>query len=360
MTDYYIKNIKNIIIFLGDARFWWVIYMMGVKGNTQIPWQLLRKALELELDEQEAGELKSWLSDSSHAELYVELKRLWLLILQQSIEREEELNRDELWMRLLERISGRERKNKRSVISYIRWSIVAAFLLVVFGWAALHQSRVEKPVASAPQVYTALDGKAKVVLPDSSTVWLNAGATLTYLPDDWNEERTVELEGEAFFDVRKDEKRPFLVDAGELEIRVYGTSFNVNATAEMADVKVSLVEGSVSVGKADKTSLIEPGEMAIYSKRTGELRTESADVELESLWAHESLRFEHKSLFELEKYLERWYNVQIILDSSLSDKPAYTFSIKDESLEEILRLMSRINPIRYDFRENNIVVITNK
>ena len=319
--------------------------MMEIKNDTQIPWQLLRKALELELDEQEADAFAVWLSDSSHAELYAELKRLWLLLLRQSMERKETLNRDELWKRLQERIAVREKRNQRAAISG---------LAVMFGISQ------EEQAVSASQVYTALNGKAKIVLPDSSTVWLNAGATLTCVPDDWTQARTVELSGEAFFEVRKDPEHPFLVNAGGIEVKVYGTSFNVNATDEMADVKVSLVEGSVSVSKSDKTNLIKPGEMAVYSKQTGELRTEPADVILESMWASESVRFERKSLPELEKYLERWYNVQIILDSNISDEQAYTFSIKDESLDEILRLMSHIYPIQYDFREENIVVITNK
>lgn len=334
--------------------------MMEIKNDTQIPWQLLRKALELELDEQEADAFAVWLSDSSHAELYAELKRLWLLLLRQSMERKETLSRDELWKRLQERIAVREKRNQRAAISYLRWGAVAACIGVLIGLAVMFGISQEEQAVSASQVYTALNGKAKIVLPDSSTVWLNAGATLTCVPDDWTQARTVELSGEAFFEVRKDPEHPFLVNAGGIEVKVYGTSFNVNATDEMADVKVSLVEGSVSVSKSDKTNLIKPGEMAVYSKQTGELRTEPADVILESMWASESVRFERKSLPELEKYLERWYNVQIILDSNISDEQAYTFSIKDESLDEILRLMSHIYPIQYDFREENIVVITNK
>ena len=77
-------------------------------------------------------------------------------------------------------------------------------------------------------------------------------------------------------------------------------------------------------------------------------------------WLEHKLYMDNMPLSAICNYLERWYNVQIILDSNISDEQAYTFSIKDESLDEILRLMSHIYPIQYDFREENIVVITNK
>ena len=78
------------------------------------------------------------------------------------------------------------------------------------------------------------------------------------------------------------------------------------------------------------------------------------------MWAQESVRFEKQSIRELTKYLSKWYGVKIILDPSVPTDQAYTFSIKHEPLEEVLRLMARVNPIQYSFDENNVVIITNK
>jgi transmembrane sensor len=121
---------------------------------------------------------------------------------------------------------------------------------------------------------------------------------------------------------------------------------------------VTLFQGSVSLEAGGQEAYLHPGERASVSKKYRTLDITSADMFYDSFWASESVRFEAKSLRYITRYLEKWYNVKIEVDPSIPDSQAYTFTIKDESLEVILRIMSRINPISYMFDGNDHVKIT--
>ncbi|MBP8904824.1 MAG: DUF4974 domain-containing protein, partial [Paludibacteraceae bacterium] len=157
-----------------------------------------------------------------------------------------------------------------------------------------------------------------------------------------------------------DKSRPFIVQSHGVDVKVYGTVFNVDAKDENAEVNVSLLSGSVAVSSGNDAKMIKPGEIAVCEKNTGRISVEKSDVKFAAMWAKESISFEKKSIRELSKHLSKWYGVKMILDPSIPEEQAYTFTITDEPFEEILRLMARINPIQYSFNEDNVVIITPK
>lgn len=141
-----------------------------------------------------------------------------------------------------------------------------------------------------------------------------------------------------------------------MEVQVYGTAFTVKDNVD-GGTSVSLLRGSVVVRKDNLLRMIEPGEMAVYVPKTDRIETRKVDVELESLWAKDTLIINKMPLSKLVRYLEKWYNVKIILGESVSKNQAFTFALTDEPLEEVLRLISRISPIQYQFNDEDIVVI---
>ena len=144
-----------------------------------------------------------------------------------------------------------------------------------------------------------------------------------------------------------------------LRIRVHGTKFNVNTSLEDRTVAVSLVEGSVALDSGNgETRRLHPGEIACYDPATQELNIRRGNVELESCWAAGKLVFERQSLGEICRYLSRWYDIRIDISPALAHNYAYTFTLTDEPLEAILRIMSRINPIVYTFSDNRSVSIS--
>lgn len=211
----------------------------------------------------------------------------------------------------------------------------------------------------ARQEFCAFGGKSLAHLTDGSTVWLQSGSTLAYDSSFGAESRNVKLRGEGFFDIAKDPERPFTVEVEGLRIRVHGTKFNVNTSHEDRTVAVSLVEGSVALDSGNgETRRLHPGEIACYDPATQELNIRRGNVELESCWAAGKLVFERQSLGEICRYLSRWYDIRIDISPALAHNYAYTFTLTDEPLEAILRIMSRINPIVYTFSDNRSVSIS--
>ena len=141
---------------------------------------------------------------------------------------------------------------------------------------------------------------------------------------------------------------------------VHGTRFNVNANEKNEKIEVSLFEGSVSVTAGNFESFLKPGESASFDRKTKKLLINEVDNSIESCWAREKISFEGKSLSDIVPYLERWYNIEIELDPTIPNNQAYTFTIKEEPLEVVLRIMSRINPIYYTFESDNKVRIDKK
>lgn len=327
--------------------------------DRNIPWDIIIKNFKNEITSEEYLVLSQWLTNEKNRYVYEELSSLWLSIIREGIEYKSDV--DALWKKMELRMKKSEPKTVQFSLSSFRWfsRIASVLLLLLLSYGGYMTSAWYK-ASSVVLTYSSLSGKSKVFLPDGSRVWLNTESTLEYSTNVWNNVRNVKLNGEAYFEVKKDTGRPFVVESNGIGIRVYGTTFNVEARDTKPDVNVSLLSGSVLVENAKTSQLIVPGEVAVCSKHKGSIFTEKSDVAFAAMWANDAVRFERKSIKELSKYLSKWYGVKIILDPLIPEDQAYTFSIKHEPLEEILRLMARTNPVQYSFDEKNVVKITRK
>lgn len=322
-----------------------------------IPWELIISNLKKETTEQEVGLLNDWRSKDENNILYLEILSLW-----DEIQKDASTHHPDIeyyWKKLEAKIDSSRRKKDKPVVSLRRFRVAIAaasvFLIVAVSVSYLIGKKVSLPAVSS-QTYTALNGKSQMVLPDGSFVWLNIGSSLTYETSFLNE-RTIKLDGEALFEVKKDEKHPFIVDVNNVQVEVLGTRFNVQAYAENPDIRIALLEGKVSVRTNIWEQEMKPGEIALFKRADQTLSITNDDVAFESFWASKSCTFTARSLGYICKYLERWYNVKIDLDPAIAESDVYTFTITDEPLETVLQIMSRINPIHYSFQENNEVII---
>lgn len=327
--------------------------------NKQIPWDLIIKRFKHEISAEEQASLDLWLANETHQAVYYEMQALWGTLVQEGITYQS--NADELWQRMEVRMKKLEPKVVNITLARLRWIAVAAsFLLILMGSFTGYIGKQWYESNTVMQTYSSLNGKSKVTLPDGSEVWLNAESYLEYSTQAWSKERNVRLEGEAFFKVSENRDRPFIVKSEGVQVVVHGTVFDVEARAKSNKLNVSLLSGSVAVQSDSDSRLIEPGQMAVYTKNTGDISVEKSDVEFAAMWAKETVRFERKSIKELSRYLSKWYGVKIILDPTIPEDQAYTFTVTSEPFEEILRLMARTNPIAYSFDEKNVVKITKK
>ncbi len=190
--------------------------------------------------------------------------------------------------------------------------------------------------------------RKQVILPDNSKIWLNAASSITY-PETLGEngERTVELEGEAYFQVEKSEELPFIVKTDQMQVKVLGTSFNVRAYPEDESINTLLVEGSVRLlNNVEEEKILKPGELGVYSKGDNSIFVDS-DIAIEDklAWKEGKLVFDNEKFVTVARELERWFDVNINIKDELKGKYRYTMTITDENIREVCTLIKETTPV---------------
>lgn len=203
--------------------------------------------------------------------------------------------------------------------------------------------------------------KSTVTLPDGTTVLLNGGAKLTYAASSFGKnERRVTLDGEAFFNVKRDEKAPFFVNSGLTQVKVLGTRFNVDAYQSDDYVKVTLESGKVSMKVADRKEecVLLPNQQAVYDKRTNKLTRQMVNVSEVIAWGNDEMYFNDTPLEVIARKLERRFNVHIVIQSEELKQVRYNGAFTaDDDCERILSFLSTMdNRLSYK-RQNGEILI---
>lgn len=173
-------------------------------------------------------------------------------------------------------------------------------------------------------------GEFKVMLEDSTEVWLNSESTLRYPEVFSPNERRVQVTGEAYFAVKHDASRPFYVETPEQTIRVYGTSFNVRAYADDPMVYTTLEEGSISLTRRDFHSgevMLSPGHQAVLDRNNPRVEMKVVDPSVITGWRHGRFVFEEQPLSSIMRDLSRWYDVDYEFDDPALEKIVFMGSI---------------------------------
>lgn len=208
--------------------------------------------------------------------------------------------------------------------------------------------------------FHASNGQIKVVnLQDGSVVTLNSGSTLKISSDFEKTNRSVELSGEAYFQVTKNASKPFIVRAGPVSTRVLGTAFNIQAYKNDRLLAVTVTEGKVRVERNQKilSQGLTPGLQLIYNKDNLNSNVAVANAEQISAWRSGTLYFDNESIPDIAKRLERKFNVQIKVVGILKSDCRYTLRISNETLDKTLRLLSVVAGIKYKTTQQNQIVI---
>lgn len=200
-------------------------------------------------------------------------------------------------------------------------------------------------------------------LSDGTIVHLNSGTTLKY-PVKFiaGENRQVFLDGEAFFDVSKDKKHPFIVNADKLNVRVLGTHFNVSSYPEDNLTDVVLVEGSVGMYTAnekfdaDKNTILKPGYKGSFNKNNSHINTKEVNTDMYTSWITGGLVFRDINFTTICKKLERRYDVSIVIKNKKLADEKFNASFGDKPIEKILSYFDEVYGINYT-RKNNIITI---
>ena len=204
---------------------------------------------------------------------------------------------------------------------------------------------------AAPEIFEIVaerGQKSSVTLPDGSRVMINSASTISYTSDYNVKERNVFLSGEAYFDVASNADIPFVVHADKVSVTALGTEFNVKAYAEDPYVVTTLVEGGVRTEAGTQYELLIRAQEAIYNKEADVLLAyDVKDISRAVPWIRNELLFENESLADIAVTLERMYNVTIVFEDEAAKGYSYTGLIRNNSLQNVLELISSTSPVGY-------------
>jgi len=258
----------------------------------------------------------------------------------------------------------------------------AASVLFVVGllWGARKHTNADGNKELVSEISTRHGSRSLVTLPDGSTVYLNVSSKLTY--DYGNDDsRQVVLEGEAFFDVMKDEQRPFIIHTRKMDITVLGTSFNVRAYEEDKTVETSLIQGKVEVtikGEVpEKVILTQHQKIVLFNEpmpkqvvaspvvgnpdkeqyRLEEVTVNPQDsLVAETAWKENCLVFNAERFGDIALKMERWYDVQIIFEDKQVEDYRFTGTFINETVEQTLEALRFTSPFHYNIDKKKIII----
>lgn len=250
--------------------------------------------------------------------------------------------------------------NKRKVIFYIRRiSVAAVFIGVLFlGWTMFQKMATNE--TSPLYVVTGSGERAQVILPDGTKVWIGACSKIEYISSVSANERIVTLEGEAYFEVAPDKKKPFVVNSSGQVAKVLGTKFNIRANKEDRYVITTLLEGSLSVSSPDldeQSVILKPSEQLTFNVNTGSKELQICDAAEDYIsWVDGHLYFNHSTMEEIARELERYYNVKIILDDKIKEERFTANFDTSENIYQILSILKMTNKFDYKVDNRNVEI----
>jgi transmembrane sensor len=209
--------------------------------------------------------------------------------------------------------------------------------------------------SSTFRVSTPRGGTYQITLSDGSKVWLNAASSLTYSPN-LNEhgERSVNLDGEGYFEVAKDSQHPFIVKTDHQEVEVLGTHFNISSYADDETEKTTLLEGKVKLTASGVSRILKPGEQS--SLQNGKFRIAATDTDLAVAWKNNEFTFESETIENVMKMVERWYNVEVVY---VGDKTTERFSggvSRFDKISKVLEIIESTGAAHLKIKERKIYV----
>ena len=352
---------------------------------------LINKYLEGSANESDLRNLVNWLkSDNQNVKHFNEVCAVWESIpgyrheaqTQNALER---LNKRIQKYEASKMSSGQIRSPLKYTAQLWRYAAVVLFFICISALVYIISNK--QPQSNKDDYYTVIapkNQKSRLVLSDGTKIWLNCGSSLKFKTIYGDKTRDVYLDGEAYFEVARNQRKPFLVHASSVTVKALGTRFNVKCYSDDNTIETTLVEGKVEVsGKKSSAShynsvFLAPNEKAIFNRANSELyiskmympaknnirltvpnqKIKAKTLESVIGWKDQQLVFDDEPFNELIKRLERWYNVSIdVKDSSILSQNSYTGKfVHNESIEQVLKILSRTTAIKYSITPENITI----
>jgi len=326
--------------------------------DVRIDKEILLRYLNNAGNEDDRKTILNWLEDQlSEKELNRESQKFW-----DSINTDISIygyNGDHLLSQIYRKIKLEEgafiseEKTKTRVISYL--TRIAAVLTIPLMIASLYlfiQNKSSRNTVSRAEVLAPYGTRTDFLLPDGTKGKLNGGSSLSFPLTFSGKTRNVLLSGEAYFEVATNKQKPFIVSTKDINVRVTGTSFNIQAYPGEITTEVTLKRGIVEVFRKGNGSEIiigklKPNDLLNYNSLTESVNIKEVSVDTRLSWLEGKLTFKYEPFIEVVQKLNRWYNVNIkILDKKL-ESYIYYGTFQNETFDEVLKLLQFTAPIRY-------------
>jgi transmembrane sensor len=355
---------------------------------------------EGKLTQSQAEELLAWVNQSKeNLEHFKEIGSAWHAAAALDVTRFDSLPALDSATRILRKRSNRPAPER---VIHLRFSTLyrtaAAIAVICLLGATVLLLQHRNRQAAQPEQYVETSApkgsRSFITLPDGTTVWLNAGTRFRYPLDYGVSERKVYLEGEAYFKVSKNKKLPFRVFTSDITVTALGTAFNVKAYEDEGTIETTLEEGLVRIddlhagkkGVSVKPIVLKPKQSAVFNKDHGSLALSEApasaqqpaearreklsalplkvkdvaDTRLYTSWKDSRWIFKNEKLSSLVVKLERRYDVDIVFMDKALENYAFTGTLQEESLEQVLSAIRYTAPIRYEINAKQVQLYEDK
>lgn len=276
---------------------------------------------------------------------------------------------------------------KKQVVYWLATLVIIGFI-GVFSLKAKQQPAIN--TESAPnlqnvsnEVSISAGSRSKIQLPDGSQVWINSSSKLSYSKSFSPKMREVYLDGEAYFDVVHDPAHPFIVHTSTIDIKALGTAFNVKSYDADPTIEATLIHGSIEVSRPGQPNapkiLLKPHEKLVLNKNVeprlkagsansshvnftnailvSSVKRNRPDSEIvETAWVYNKLAFEDTRLSDIAHQMEKWYKVEIIIESSKLGDYTLTGSFVNENLDEALKMLQYLVPFKYVIKDDKVKI----
>lgn len=196
----------------------------------------------------------------------------------------------------------------------------------------------------------------QLTLPDGSRVWLNAASSIRYPTTFAADSRHVEVTGEAYFDIAKDDRKPFTVTVNTLDIQVLGTAFNVKAYPDENAIRTTLVQGAVNIRNGAEKQLLHPGEQATITPAGGPFSISKPNLEETLSWKNGEFYFQETNIRNIMREVARWYNVEVRYEGDMSNISLSGIVSRNEEISRLLKALEMTKMVRFRISGNVVVV----
>ena len=259
------------------------------------------------------------------------------------------------WLRLLDKRKSRQRKRYSLLTRISTYAAAAMFAAAITSTVFIFSSREYDDRITS---YVGGDGLEAdvVVLPDGTRVSLGTRTSFSYDSRYGKSERIVQLEGEAYFEVAKDTTLRFIVKAGEMEVEALGTTFNVKAYQEDGELTTTLFEGKVRTSVGKDEVILKPDESLSFDKSSRRMIVSDDLAAYARMWKDNELVFKGATMEEVAVMLDRLYNVKVRFTSEKVKHYRFSGVIKNNSLDNVIELISLTAPIMYKKVGGEIII----